>query len=68
MMDFVDEFVDPPVMQQAMEEVMPGVLNDSTAKALGQEGRPGREEFTLRKVVLVVLLIEQKTGFNVVIQ
>ena len=54
MMDFVDVFVDPSVMQQAMEEVMPSVLNDSTTKALGQEGWPGREELTVRKVIISI--------------
>lgn len=38
---FVDVFVDPAVMQQAMEEVVPGVFNNSTTKALSQEVRPG---------------------------
>lgn len=41
---FVDVFVDSAVMQQAMEEVVPGVFDDSTAKALSQEVRPGRGE------------------------
>lgn len=44
MVDFVDVFVDPAVMQQAMEEVVPGVFNNSTTEALGQEVRPGRRE------------------------
>ena len=39
--DFVDVFVDPAVVKQAMEEVVPGVFNNSTAKTLSQEVRPG---------------------------
>lgn len=38
----MDVFVDPAVMQQAMEEVVPGVFNNSTTKALSQEVRPER--------------------------
>jgi len=40
--DFVDVFVDPAVVKQAMEEVVPGVFNNSTAKTLSQEVRPAR--------------------------
>lgn len=36
MVDFVDVFVDPAVMQQAMQKVVPGIFNNSTAKALSQ--------------------------------
>lgn len=43
-MDFVDESVDPAVMQRAMEEVVPGVFNDGATEALSQEVRPGRRE------------------------
>lgn len=32
--DFVDVFVDPAMMQQPMQEVVPGILNHSTAKTL----------------------------------
>lgn len=38
--DFVDVFVDLAVMQRAMQEVVPGVFDDSTAKALSQDERP----------------------------
>lgn len=41
MVDFVDVFVDPAVMQQAVEEVVPGIFNNSTAKALSHDVRPG---------------------------
>lgn len=37
MVDFVNVFVDPAMMQQAMDKVVPGVLNNSTTKALSQE-------------------------------
>lgn len=36
MVDFVDVFVDPAMMQQPMQEVVPGVFNHSTAKTLSQ--------------------------------
>lgn len=36
----MDVFVDLAVMQRAMQEVVPGVFNDSTAKALSQDVRP----------------------------
>lgn len=39
--DFVDVFVDPAVVKQSMEEVVPRVFNHRTAKALSQEVRPG---------------------------
>lgn len=48
--DFVDVFVDPAVMQQAMEEVVPGVFNNCTTEALSQEIRPGRRERGREKV------------------
>lgn len=41
MVDFVDVFVDPAVVKQTVEEVVPGVLNNSAAKTLSQEVRPG---------------------------
>lgn len=44
MVDFVDIFVDPAVMQQAMEEVVPGVFDNSTAEALSQDVRPGGDK------------------------
>lgn len=44
MVDFVDVFVDLAVMQRAMQEVVPGVFDDSTAKALSQDERPGGGE------------------------
>lgn len=34
--DFVDVFVDPAVMQQPMQKVVPGIFNNSTAEALSQ--------------------------------
>lgn len=34
MVDFVDVFVDSAVMQQAVQKVVPGIFNNSTAKAL----------------------------------
>lgn len=34
MVDFVDVFVDPAMMQQPMQEVVPGVFNHSAAKTL----------------------------------
>lgn len=37
MVDFVDVLVDPAVMQYAMKEIVPGILNNSTAEALSQE-------------------------------
>lgn len=43
MMDFVDVLVDPAVMQYAMKEIVPGILNNSTAEALSQEICPGEE-------------------------
>lgn len=42
MVDFVDVFVDPAVMQQAVQKVVPGIFNNSTAKALSQDIRPER--------------------------
>lgn len=36
MVDFVDVFVDPAMMQQPMQEVVPGVFNHSAAKTLSQ--------------------------------
>lgn len=41
MVDFVDVFVDPAMMQQPMQEVVPGVFNHSAAKTLNQNIRPG---------------------------
>lgn len=35
--DFVDVFVDLAVMQQAMEEIVPGIFNSCTAKTLNQD-------------------------------
>lgn len=49
MVDFVDVLVDPAVMQYAMKEIVPGILNNSTAQALSQEiwpGEEGQEKFT----------------------
>jgi len=40
MVDLVDVFVDTPVVQRPMQEVVPGVLNHSTAKTLGQQVGP----------------------------
>lgn len=48
--DFVDVFVDLAVMQRAMQEVVPGVFNDSTAKALSQDERPEGGERERRAV------------------
>lgn len=45
MVDFVDVFVDPAVMKQSMEEVVPCVFNNSAAQALSQEVRPARHGF-----------------------
>lgn len=42
MVDFVDVFVDPAVMQQAVQKVVPGIFNNSTAKALSQDIWPER--------------------------
>lgn len=51
MVDFVDVFVDPAVVQQAVQEVVPGVFNDSAAKALSQDVRPeGGKEW--RRVIV----------------
>lgn len=38
--DLVDVFVDAAMVQEAVEEVMPGVLDNCTAKALPQDVRP----------------------------
>lgn len=38
--DFVDVFVDPAVMQQPVQEVVPGVLNHGATKTLSQDVRP----------------------------
>lgn len=40
----MDVFVDPAVMQQTMEEVVPGVFNDGAAEALSEHQRPGGDE------------------------
>lgn len=40
MVNFVDVFVDLAVMQQAMEEVVPSVFNNCTAKTLSKDIRP----------------------------
>lgn len=40
MVDFVDVFVDPAMMQQPMQKVVPGVFYHSTAKTLSQNIRP----------------------------
>lgn len=42
--DFVDVFVDAPVVQYAVEEVVPGVLDDSAAEAPSQKRRPERQQ------------------------
>lgn len=38
--DFVDIFVDPAMMQQPVQKVVPGVFNDSAAETLDQNIRP----------------------------
>lgn len=40
MVDFVDVFVDPAMMQQPMQKVVPGVFYHSAAKTLSQNIRP----------------------------
>lgn len=40
MVDFVDVFVDPAVMQQPMQKVVPGVFNHSAAKTPSQHVWP----------------------------
>jgi len=40
--DFVDVFVDSAVVQQTMEEVVPGVFHHSTAQTLGHQVGPAR--------------------------
>lgn len=42
--DFVDVLVDPAVMQQPVEEVVPGVFDDGTTEALGQDVGPGERD------------------------
>ena len=39
--DLVDVFVDPTVVEEAVEEVMPSVLNHCTTKTLSHHVRPG---------------------------
>lgn len=38
--DFVDVFVDPAMMQQPMQKVVPGVFDHSAAETLNQNVRP----------------------------
>lgn len=40
MVDFVDVFINPAMMQQAMQKIVPGVFNNGTAKALSQDEGP----------------------------
>lgn len=64
--DFVDVFVDAFVVKQPMEEVVPGVLDDSAAEALGQEVRPRGEDNkkTGLKPFLTQFLKDQCVGFS----
>lgn len=41
MVDFVDVFVDPAVVQQAMQKVVPGIFDNSTTKAPSHNIGPG---------------------------
>lgn len=59
MVDFVDVFVDPAVMQQAMEEVVPGILNNGTAKALSKHVRPGGEDRERWAIIRKALVLRQ---------
>lgn len=42
MVDFVDVFINPAMMQQAMQKIVPGVFNNGTAEALSQDEGPAR--------------------------
>lgn len=64
MVDFVDVFVDPAMMQQPMQEVVPGVFNHSTAKTLSQNIWPeeGDQKWkSAPSVVLVQQWLHQQT-------
>lgn len=43
-MDFVDVFIDPAMMQQPMQKIVPGVFDHSTAEALEQDEGPDKRE------------------------
>lgn len=40
MVDFVDVFINPAMMQQAMQKIVPRVFNNGTAEALSQDEGP----------------------------
>lgn len=54
--DFVDVFVDPAMMQQPMQEVVPGVFNHSTAKTLNQNIWPVEGDQKWKSAPSVVLV------------
>lgn len=49
MVYFVDVFIDPAMMQQPMQKIVPGVFDHSTAEALEQDEGPengGQEQMS----------------------
>lgn len=42
--DFVDVFIDPAMVQQAMQKIVPGVFDHSAAEALKQDEGPEKGE------------------------
>lgn len=53
--DFVDVFVDPAMMQQPMQEVVPGVFNHRAAETLNQNIGPeeGDQRRTQHQIYVV---------------
>jgi hypothetical protein len=45
MMDFMNIFIYPFVVQESMQEIVPGVFNDCTAKAPRQNHTPVRRKY-----------------------
>lgn len=56
--DLVDVLVDPAMMQQAMEKVVPGIFDNSTAEALSQNIRPEGER--KRCGIFTLVLIQDR--------